>query len=251
MTAYLLTWNPKRWPPDEVQGIAKVLRRKRTVKGQWSCASSNQIRKGDRLFIMKQGRDPRGIFGSGWATSDAFKAPHWKENSQSKSSMYVKLIWDSMVDPDSQPILSREDLKRRYVNEPNWDAQSSGTRIADAIADDLDSVWAEFLATNFGSSLSTGQDEVTRPYATRHGAGFGNPENNPVVEKAAVDLVTTRYRQLGWKVKTVEHEKCGFDLRCTKVRTVQEVEVKGIAGSHENFIITAGEVNQARNNVIV
>jgi len=83
----------------------------------------------------------------------------------------------------------------------------------------------------------------------RHGAGFGIPVTNVAVERAAVKLVTTTYRKHGWSVDSVERDKkYGFDLRCRKGKSVQEVEVKGIAGQGEAFFITANEVNQGESN---
>jgi hypothetical protein len=46
----------------------------------------------------------------------------------------------------------------------------------------------------------------------------------------------------------VERDKCGFDLECTKNGAIEQVEVKGIRGTGLCFIITAGEVQQARAN---
>jgi hypothetical protein len=58
MPAFLLTWSPLRYD---------------SAGGGWptpGAARGKQIRKGDRLFMLRQGREPRGIFGSGWATTD-------------------------------------------------------------------------------------------------------------------------------------------------------------------------------------
>ena len=46
----------------------------------------------------------------------------------------------------------------------------------------------------------------------------------------------------------MEAQRCGFDLLCTRNGTKEHVEVKGVAGSERRFIITAGELRQARDN---
>jgi hypothetical protein len=81
-----------------------------------------------------------------------------------------------------------------------------------------------------------------------HGAGFGDPLENRLVEAMAIRAVKKKYQQDGWSVRSVEREKCGFDLECSKNGVVEDVEVKGVRGSDPCFIITAGEVEQARNN---
>lgn len=83
---------------------------------------------------------------------------------------------------------------------------------------------------------------------TKNGGFFGNSEINREVEQAAISFVWDHYKRRGWQVKSVETEKCGFDLLCTKGKKQECVEVKGIQGSIVSFIITAGEVKQARIN---
>ena len=78
------------------------------------------------------------------------------------------------------------------------------------------------------------------------GGGFGNPETNKRVEKAAISFVTNDYKKRGWKVISVETEKRGFDLLCTKASKEEHVEVKGIQGDLLSFIITAGEVKKSQ-----
>jgi hypothetical protein len=80
------------------------------------------------------------------------------------------------------------------------------------------------------------------------GAGFGKPEENKEVEEAAIAAVRRQYELDGWSVRSVEREKCGFDLKCSKDTIVQDVEVKGARGTVQSFLITAGEVAQARTN---
>jgi Domain of unknown function (DUF3883) len=83
---------------------------------------------------------------------------------------------------------------------------------------------------------------------SRVGAGFGDPETNRKTERAAIAFVTRWYESRGWKVKSVEAEKCGYDLLCAKASLEEHVEVKGVRGELVAFIITAAEVRQAHVN---
>lgn len=80
----------------------------------------------------------------------------------------------------------------------------------------------------------------------QRGSGFGNQIENKLVEKAAIDAVRKAYENNGWLVRSVERDKCGFDLECRKKRLIENVEVKGITATEQCFMITAGEVEQAR-----
>jgi Domain of unknown function (DUF3883) len=95
------------------------------------------------------------------------------------------------------------------------------------------------------SSASTTQATSGSP-AAQVGAGFGDPAENKLVEEAAVKEVLKHYA--GWSVRDVQHDKCGFDLVCTKDAEVEQVEVKGVRGTELFFSITVGEVKQAREN---
>jgi uncharacterized protein DUF3883 len=77
------------------------------------------------------------------------------------------------------------------------------------------------------------------------GGGFGSPETNRRVERAAVDAVRAQYERDGWKVVSVEAEKLGYDLRCNRAELEEHFEVKGTQSAEVCFIITAGEVRNA------
>jgi hypothetical protein len=74
------------------------------------------------------------------------------------------------------------------------------------------------------------------------GGGFGSPESNRELERAAITLATKTLENDGWIVESVERDRIGFDLHCTRAEGEQRhVEVKGTRGSDRNFIITQGE----------
>ena len=63
-----------------------------------------------------------------------------------------------------------------------------------------------------------------------------------------MSLVTRQFEEEGWTVESVERNKCGYDLVCTKEGRRKDVEVKGVRGTECKFIITAGELRQASSN---
>ena len=128
MATYLLTWNPEIWDGDVASEMS------------WSCGQTKRIVSGDRLFIMRQSREPRGICGSGWAVSNAIPA----DSDEHVSRLYVKLRVDMFRDPMTESILTREELKELNsgVDHPmKWDIQSSGTEIPVQVAQRLEEAW--------------------------------------------------------------------------------------------------------------
>jgi hypothetical protein len=109
-------------------------------------------------------------------------------------------------------------------------------RLTTNSADLLHSIWSDDYGELLTTDLSTAFEN-----AVQSGAGFGDPVRNRMIETAAVNAVTKDYEQRGWRVKSVEREKCGFDLRCVKGSSEAHVEVKGIQGHDLSFILTRRE----------
>jgi uncharacterized protein DUF3883 len=78
------------------------------------------------------------------------------------------------------------------------------------------------------------------------GAGFGDPETNRKVERAAISHVESRYCSAGWVVKSREKDHVGYDLLCTKGNKELYLEVKGIRQTTQSFIITKKEKETAK-----
>ena len=89
----------------------------------------------------------------------------------------------------------------------------------------------------------------TPPVAVRvSGAGFGKPEQNRLVERAACRAAKKYYEQRGYGVISREKENVGYDFEVTKGGETLHVEIKGVSGSALRFPITANEVDCAHSD---
>jgi len=104
----------------------------------------------------------------------------------------------------------------------------------------------EYLLDRFKIVKPLPDKKKKRPSLSNRGGFQLNPEKRARVEKAAVDVVTNIYREAGWNVESVELEKVGYDLHCTKGAKVNCVEVKGTSGQFDEFILTANELAKAK-----
>jgi hypothetical protein len=149
---YLLTWNPdKAYKWEDLQECMDDVRDHGFYATAWSCGRNRKITAGDRVFMMRQGhgsRDRRGVFASGWATSDVYEQEHWDETEarKGKLALYVPIRLDVLLDSDSEPILSRSVLREDPLSGGPWDARSGGVAIPDEIATELEKEWASLLA---------------------------------------------------------------------------------------------------------
>ena len=112
---------------------------------------------------------------------------------------------------------------------------------------------ASLLASVISAGDKRSAPESPKRVAGSAGGGFGQYKQNNDVENAAIMAVCEWYEKWGWEVRSVEDQGCGFDLLCRRNGKEVHVEVKGVSGTAQQFIATAGEVrrmNQDRQFVL-
>jgi 5-methylcytosine-specific restriction protein A len=135
--------------PDVVEEVcrgAPVVRR-------WSCGRTRGIESGDRVFLMRLGREPRGITGAGFVVTAPNEDIHWdpKKAQLGKKTLYIRFQFDALLDPERETILWRERLKSEApFSATHWDTRSSGIRIADDVARELEKAWSDLVGPDNG-----------------------------------------------------------------------------------------------------
>ena len=145
--AFLLTWNSLRWPWPELAQEAGPVAAGETVTSRWGCGRNTRIQPGDRLFLLKQGTEPRGIFASGTAVSAPFTALHWDKEKAALGvhSNYIELQFDTLLIPE-ESILRRDLLKGHPIlGQQYWDTQVSGIAIQTAVLPELEEIWQSVI----------------------------------------------------------------------------------------------------------
>lgn len=147
MDTYLLTRNPKKsaqsW--QTFARDAEEWERTGVFSGRWSCGHTRRIRRGDRVFLLQQGAEPRGIMASGRVTRGSHENAHWNPAAGSSMAWYVYVRWDVLLDPD-KCVLAKRDLPQGKAARKLWNSQSSGVSIPCEIAKDLERAWRRFLS---------------------------------------------------------------------------------------------------------
>jgi 5-methylcytosine-specific restriction protein A len=163
MATYLLIWNPNRWTweVEDVQRDIAQLEKVGHIEGfRWSAGTNyRQIEAGDRLFLIRLGSEPRGIFLSGFAKGYAYKAAHW-DSSKSKRAWYVDVEVDVLLNPyDEKSILSYEELEAISTGQ-RWSPPASGERIKDEVAAKLEVEWEQLLAPDQSEEIAKVSQQV-------------------------------------------------------------------------------------------
>lgn len=149
MATFLLTWNPHKAPWPDLPADAARCRSTGHLDDRWSCGRSKRIQPGDRVFLLRQGKEPRGLIGAGSATSQMFEALHWNPNATTRIPIarYIDVRFDVLLDAEHEPIFRREWLDGEPFAGVHWNTQISGISIPEPVARVLEREWASFLVS--------------------------------------------------------------------------------------------------------
>ncbi len=139
---FLFAWNPAQneWTERDVARESVWLREGYEITVNWSCASTRAAKLHDRAFLIKLGREPRGIFGSGEIVS----TPYTKRvrNRGGRLVHFVDIRLDTLLDPATEPVLGLDQLLE--LRPKGWSIQSSGTMVKEPVASALNEAWKPF-----------------------------------------------------------------------------------------------------------
>jgi hypothetical protein len=144
MRTWLLTWSPGE--PVGWKTFARDynrVRAGRTLDSDWSVQNNKSIAAGDRLFLLRQRVEPKGIIASAVATGAPFTAKKW--NGEKGTTNYVLLTFDAIVDAASEPILLLDQLQQGALGNVNWNTRRGGIGIRPDAAIQLERRWYQHL----------------------------------------------------------------------------------------------------------
>jgi len=96
MSTFLLTWKPDKWGYEKLQERL-VAHASGEVIQRWSCGSTKDISVGSRVFLTKQGKGYKGIFGSGHVTKEPFEESHFNEEKRKAGKKSLSVICNPVV----------------------------------------------------------------------------------------------------------------------------------------------------------
>jgi 5-methylcytosine-specific restriction protein A len=157
MPTYLLTWNPKHWGWDDFDKEYIKTRERGFYDSRWSCGVTKRIKEGDRVFLLRQGREPKGILAAGHVTVGPFREAHFTD--LGKTALYIRARFDTLLRPETE-ILPRRSLDIGHLKDVNWGTQASGMSIPPPAAEELEFLWRSHL-DSLGLHNFSSADEVT------------------------------------------------------------------------------------------
>lgn len=142
MATFLFAWNPKKWEWKEGELTKQVLKIAATgsAEDRWSCGNRKELPVGSRYFLIRLGKEPKGIVGSGQTTSKPELGVHWDAvlKRQGKEALYVDLKFDFL---SKEPLITWDELQEPCYSKVSWGIQASGVLIPETVANELETLW--------------------------------------------------------------------------------------------------------------
>lgn len=177
--AILLTWSPKT-PEHSWQNMSDAS--VRTLAGEiypdWWNVRTKQVKMGSRLFLLRQGKAPKGIVGSG----EAISSPYLRKMPQTgKTQRVVKVVFDLMLDPQKFPPLDWHTFTSGPLSKVNWNTQSSGI----TIPNELEAEWRQHVGKVLGYIPSAMNEEVVDSEEIEFPEGKGGYRLHRQIERSS------------------------------------------------------------------
>ena len=189
MKTFLFAWNPKKWNWTTLDEDISLIESTGRATIKWSVQSHKKIKPGDRAFLMRLGKEPKGIMAAGFVSTPPFLAPHWRD--EDKLVNRVLIDFEVILNPDIDPLLNLDLLEVGDLASVNWTPQSSGIEIDTQATDELEAIWFDFLITQkikhnpFQKSELDDQNVYTE--GSPNQVVITKYERNPFARKACID----------------------------------------------------------------
>lgn len=203
MPAFWLTYkplgraSPRGWPAQELSILVRRFEDDPVnVTSLWRIASHQLARAGDRVYLFKQGSEPRGLFGVG----EIAESPRLQTDPTDidQSLRYrAKIRFDRLVDPRRE-FLIEFDAIAGIVPETIITAQASGIRVPDEVMIELEKRLSPFL-------------DVQSPITSDHADDPGfDPDSVKDVRERAIRAIRLRRGQAAFRAALLE----AYGRRC-------------------------------------
>lgn len=147
MNTYLLTWNPEKWHWHDLAQCVARIEQGEEVPYRWSFVRK-EAQIGDRIFMLKQGHEPRGVMASGRVAGEPMEDSHYDPDkaAQGATSRYIAIVFEQIVAPTAEKILSTAFLQQKIRDAPaDFKPQGSGSLMTADAAQNLRLLWKKHL----------------------------------------------------------------------------------------------------------
>jgi hypothetical protein len=138
--AYLLTWDPTMYGFTRFAAAAKAAEERGEAELNWSMGDRTSAPIGARVFLMRQGQEPKGLVGAGRVIGSITPEQHWdpKQREQGKTYPMAPIRWQTLRE---LPVLPLDQLSSEFGQPTLWNTSVGGVEIPAELAARLEQAW--------------------------------------------------------------------------------------------------------------
>ncbi len=197
MPTYLLCWNARDTPWPDRKGqewYVSETRAGRTPILRWSTGNLKKIKTDDRVFLICQRVDRRGIIGSGYASEDSYRGPHWDKSRRNEEQNKVDVRWDVVL--DRSDVLPVDEFVQALGE--TWNTVQSARSVPGESAERLEALWRGHL-----TRIGTGQ-YYDAPLVAEPSSQDESDENDYAIEDCKAEI-KQRQKQSVFRRRVLEN----------------------------------------------
>ncbi len=218
--AWLITWNPEYWAWESYKDWYEGTKKGQRYTEAWSCLSKQPV-LGDDVFVMKIGRQPRGIIAHGTVDRESYDISPDEKG-------YIDIAFDKLLDYENGVFLLQEDLKEKLPAQ-TWSPRVSGIEIKTDVLSEFWKMWKK-LNGEQEPLLEQEEQETLKMRFARNTILYGPPgtgktysmikyavaicDNRSVEERTDYDVALARFKELkndGRIIFTTFHQSYGYE----------------------------------------
>ena len=235
--SWLLSYNPNKWDWEKQNDEYSFKNTLKTIKNggavffSWRC-HSNQVKVGDRIFIIKLGPTPRGILATGYASSEPYEGTYIDNSGQDVNGRMIDGCITGIIDYHTEELISQDVLKRKFPDQ-QWSPMGSGISIKLDAARWLIQNWNDsdtkkiIIDNQKQTALSTSNSEFLKYFAPLIQAlkDLGGSAVRKEAHEKVIELMDITEEEL-----SVTYEKTGAS------RVLNQIDFARNDLAHEGFI---------------
>ncbi len=196
MQTYLFAWNPERYEWTNLDDMVEELTRVGHVDFGWSCGNRKDLPTGSRCFLIRLGKPPKGIIGSGVTRSGPKSGEHWDEvkAAAGMKELYVVVRFDFLA---RTPLITWDELKEPPFSRFRWGIQASGVKIPKTLTDDLETLWGDHLGGRSPILPDEVKESTSYPEGAMRNITVNAYERSPQARNACIACYGYRCRVCG------------------------------------------------------
>jgi hypothetical protein len=166
--AYLLTWDPKEFPFPELMDRIHQIEDQGFTNFEWETGDGRKMSPGERVFLLRQGADPRGLVGVGEVQGRRVRGRLDPDETQ-QHKLLTETRWTAL---SREPFLDLPLLTRETGESQVWSSRASSIQLDPALSQRLEEIWPRAWAEHM-RGLHTLPDIEPKEWIARFDADLG------------------------------------------------------------------------------